>query len=67
MRRVFLLLFSGGLIVGGTYFLLLCLQTPTIYGMLRGGVPCIFWIGLGGFLIWDDFLRPRKGPPSMRS
>jgi hypothetical protein len=62
MRRIFLLLFAGGLIVCGTYFLLLCLQNPTVYGMLRGGIPCMFWIGLGCFLIWDDFLRPQKPP-----
>jgi len=63
MPRIILLLFAGGLIVGSIYFLLLCVQYPTIYGMWRGGVPSLFWVGLGCFLIWDDFLRPRKMPP----
>jgi len=60
MRRILLFAFSLCLILSGTYVFALCLKNPTIYGMLRGGIPALFWASLGGFLIWDDFIRPRK-------
>jgi hypothetical protein len=63
MRRVLLLAFSLLMVIGGAYFLIVSLQHPTPYGMLRATLPAVFWIGLGAFLLWDDFLRPGKSKP----
>jgi hypothetical protein len=65
VRRILLFAFSLCLMASGSYFFLLCLKHPTIYGMLRGGIPALFWVCLGGFLIWDDFIRP--GPSRRKS
>jgi len=55
--------FSIFLILAGGYFLFLFLRHPTAYGALHNGVPSVFWIGLGAFLVWHDAARSRQAPP----
>ncbi len=56
--------FSIFLILAGGYFLLLFLRHPTATGALHNGLPSVFWIGLGAFLIWYDKAGSGKVPPA---
>jgi hypothetical protein len=60
-RHGLILLFALALLVGGAVILRACLMHPTVYGLLRGGCGAIFLMGLGGYLIWDDFIAPKLG------
>ncbi len=60
-RRLLLLIFALALMAIGGFIFSLCLKHPTVIGMLRFGFGAAFFIGLGGFLIWDDFIAPRSG------
>jgi hypothetical protein len=59
VRHVLILLFATALIGAGAFVLSACLAHPSVYGLLRGGFGAVFMIGLGGFLIWDDFIAPQ--------
>ncbi|HZB92340.1 MAG TPA: hypothetical protein VE397_12915, partial [Stellaceae bacterium] len=59
LRRILLFLFASASLCGGGYLLFLCLEHPSIYGMLRGGGMAAIFMGLGGYLLWDDFISPR--------
>ncbi len=60
-RHALILVFALALLVGGAVILRVCLAHPTVYGLLRGGCGALFLIGLGGYLIWDDFVAPKLG------
>jgi hypothetical protein len=65
MKRVLLLAFAMALICAGIYMLMSTVSHPSLFGIARGGFGAVVWIGLGGFLLWDDFLKPfavRRGP-----
>lgn len=57
-RRILLFLFAGALIVAGLYVFSLAISHPTFYGVVRLGGGALIMAGLGGFLIWDDFVKP---------
>jgi hypothetical protein len=59
LRKVLLFLFASTSMCGGGYLLFRCLEHPSIYGVLRGGGIATIFIGLGGYLLWDDFISPR--------
>ena len=59
LRRVLLFLFASASLCGGAYLLFLCLEHPSPYGILRGAGMAAIFIGLGGYLLWDDFIKPR--------
>jgi hypothetical protein len=58
MKRVLLLAFAMALICAGVYMLMSTVAHPSLFGIARGGFGAVVWIGLGGFLLWDDFLKP---------
>lgn len=58
MRRILLLLFAVVLIASGVYLMLSSAAHLSIYGLARGIGPGAILAGLGGYLIWDDFLAP---------
>jgi hypothetical protein len=58
IRRTVLFLFASGLLGGGGYLLFLSLTHPTFYSILRGAVMAAFFMGLGGYLLWEDFIKP---------
>jgi hypothetical protein len=60
MRRIVLFCFACALVAIGAYVFSLCLRHPTFVGMLRFGFGAAFFAGLSGFLIWDDFIAPRR-------
>jgi hypothetical protein len=59
VRRILLFLFASALLCAGGYLLFVCLEHPSFYGMLRAGGVAIVFVGLGGYLLWDDFISPR--------
>ena len=63
MRRVFLLILAVILLFGGAYLLLGVALHPSIYGLIRGAGMGLILAALGGFLLWDDFLKPRDRAP----
>ncbi len=58
MRKILLFLFATGLLAAGAYVLSLCLAHPSIYNILRTGFGAAFLLAMGGYLLWDDFIRP---------
>ncbi len=58
VRHGFILVFALALLAGGAVILRACLAHPTVYGLVRGGFGAVFLMGLGGYLIWDDFVAP---------
>ena len=60
LRRTALFLFACAALGGGGYLLFLSLQHPNIYSLLRGAGTGGILIALGGYLLWDDFVRPRR-------
>jgi hypothetical protein len=60
LRRSALFLFACAALGAGGYLVLLSLANPNFYSLLRGGGMGAILIGLGGYLLWDDFVRPRR-------
>jgi hypothetical protein len=58
VRHGFILVFALALLAGGGVILQACLAHPTVYGLVRGGFGAVFLMGLGGYLVWDDFVAP---------
>jgi hypothetical protein len=58
MKRILLFAFSITLVCAGVYALISVVLYPSVYGVARGGFAALVWLGLGGFLLWDDFLKP---------
>jgi hypothetical protein len=58
VRHGFILVFALALLAGGAVILRACLAHPTVYGLVRVGFGAVFLMGLGGYLIWDDFVAP---------
>ena len=58
IRHVFVFLFGAGLLAAGGLVVLACLRHPTVYGILRGGAGAVFLMGLGAYLLWEDFVAP---------
>jgi hypothetical protein len=61
MRRILLFVFSIGVLSGGAYVLSLCFIHPTIYGIARGVLGAGFLMFVGGYLLWEDFIKPLLG------
>jgi hypothetical protein len=59
LRRTVLFLFASALLGAGGYLLFVSLEHPNIYSLLRAGGIAVVLIGLGSYLVWDDFIRPR--------
>jgi hypothetical protein len=58
LRHGFILVFALALLAAGGVILRACLTHPTLYGLVRGGFGAVFLLGLGGYLVWDDFVAP---------
>jgi hypothetical protein len=63
LRKGALFLFACAAIGAGGYLLFLSLIKPSWYSLLRGGAVGAILISLGGYLLWDDFIRPRGRTP----
>jgi hypothetical protein len=59
LRKGALFIFACAAIGAGGYLLCLSLVKPSWYSLLRGGAVGAILIALGGYLLWDDFIRPR--------
>jgi hypothetical protein len=62
LRRIVQTAFSVLMVIGGGYFLFLYVKTPTTHELLHNGAPGLFWLCLGGFLLWNDYVRPGNAP-----
>ena len=58
IRRILLFAVATGLIFGGSYLIFLSLEHPNIYVILRFGLGALFLVGLGSYVVWDDFIKP---------
>jgi hypothetical protein len=59
LRKGALFLFACAALGAGFYLVFLSLEHPNIYSLLRGAGTGGILIALGGYLLWDDFVRPR--------
>ena len=59
MRKLLLLILAIALIAGGLYLLAASMAHPNVYSVLRGAGVAVVFIGLGAYLLWDDFVRGR--------
>ena len=60
MRKLLLLILSGAMLFGGLYLVFIELMfAHAIYWRLVVGGTAL--AGLGGYLIWVDFVAPRLG------
>jgi hypothetical protein len=57
MRKAFLALFAITLMAGGVYVLGRSLDHPNFYSIVRGAGMAVIFIAMGGYLVWDDFLK----------
>jgi len=64
MTRLLRPAFSVFLLLAGLYFLAVFIKDPSQHGSFWNGILSVFWIGLGLFLLWNDFLRTQKTPPT---
>ena len=62
MRKALLFIFAIALLAGGAYLLAISLMHPNFYSVVRGAGIAVIFIGLGAYLLWDDFIgRPNRG------
>ena len=67
MRRLLLLIFAIAISMGGLYILVPQLEcmaglvTEPCYIVGRAFIAGGFMLFLGGYLIWDDFIKERDG------
>ena len=61
MRKTLLLVFSVALIAAGAYLLARSMVHPNVYSVVRGVGIAVTFIALGSYLVWDDFLKRRRG------
>ena len=59
IRHALILVFALGLVTCGGIVAVAVLRHPGVYAVLRGGAGAAFLIGLGLYLVWDDFVAPR--------
>ncbi len=59
VRHVLILVFAVALVACGGAVGLAVLRHPSPYALLRGGAGGALLVGLGVYLIWDDFVAPR--------
>jgi ABC-type sulfate transport system permease subunit len=62
LKRVLQTGFSVLMVVGGCYFLFLYLKAPTTHELVHNGAPGLFWLCLGTFFLWNDYLKGRGVP-----
>lgn len=59
MRRVLSFCVATGLVIGGLYLLVIhVLYSDVIRGLNL--LVCGMLIGVGGFWLWEDFIRPKS-------
>ena len=63
MRKALVFIVAIGLLAGGAYLLAISLAHPTFYSVLRGAGIAVVFLGLGAYLLWDDFIVHRIRKP----
>lgn len=59
MRKALLFIVAVAFIAGGIYLLTRTFSHPNFYTIFRTAGIAVIFIALGGYLLWDDFLRDR--------